>query len=66
MNGITRAWRNFRHCRKFVKVGRDCRFTGDRLEVDGHVELGDGCRIRNNVVLRTFRQSVGLQLLRHY
>ena len=53
MNGITRAWRNLRHRRKFVKVGRNCRFTGDRLEVDGHVELGDGCRIRNNVVLRT-------------
>jgi len=53
MNGITRAWRNWRHRRKFVKVGRNCRFTGDRLEIDGHVELGDGCRIRNNVVLRT-------------
>lgn len=53
MNGITRAWRNWRHRRKFVKAGRNCRFTGDRLEVDGHVELGDGCRIRNNVVFRT-------------
>lgn len=53
MNGITRAWRNFCHRRKFAKAGRDCRFTGDRLEVEGHVELGDGCRIRNDVVLRT-------------
>lgn len=53
MNAVVRTWRNWKHRRKFAKVGKKCRFPGKYLEVDGHVELGDGCRIRNNTVLRT-------------
>ncbi|MBN2311893.1 MAG: hypothetical protein JXR94_23135 [Candidatus Hydrogenedentes bacterium] len=53
MSGITRAYRNWKHARKFAKVGKGCRFVGRDIEVDGHVELGDYCRLRNNIVLRT-------------
>ncbi len=53
MKGIVGAWRNWNHARKFVRVGKRCRFLGKFLEVDGHVELGDYCKIRNNVILRT-------------
>jgi len=51
--GLVRAWRTWRHGRKFAKKGKHCRFPAKYLEVDGHVELGDACRFRNNVVLRT-------------
>ncbi len=53
MNGIARTWRTWKHGRKFAKKGKGCRFPGKYLEVDGHVELGDYCRFRNNVILRT-------------
>jgi len=53
MNSIVRQWRTWRHGRKFAKKGRHCRFPAKYLEVDGHVELGDHCRFRNNVILRT-------------
>lgn len=39
--------------RKFARVGKHCSLKGRFLEVDGHVELGDYCKIRNNVILRT-------------
>lgn len=53
MNNLTRVWRTWKHSRKFVKIGKRCRFPHKYLEVDGHVELGDGCRFRNHVILRT-------------
>lgn len=52
MDGITRAWRNWRHSRKFAKLGKGCRFIGRDLEIEGHVELGDYSRIRESVRLR--------------
>jgi acetyltransferase-like isoleucine patch superfamily enzyme len=57
MKNIVRVWRTWKHSRKFVKVGRRCRFPHKYLEVDGHVELGDECRFRNNVILRTHGQG---------
>ncbi|NIA13403.1 MAG: hypothetical protein GWP08_04930 [Nitrospiraceae bacterium] len=53
MSIISRKWRTWKHGRKFTKIGKGCRFPGKRLTVDGHVELGDHCRIRDNVILRT-------------
>lgn len=53
MRGFTGAWRQWVHGRKFVKKGSRCRFLGQFLEVEGHVELGDGCKLRNNIILRT-------------
>jgi len=52
MNVVER-WRTWKHGRKFAKKGKSCRFPHPFLEVDGYVELGDYCRFRNNVVLRT-------------
>ena len=53
MNFMLRGWRTWKHGRKFAKKGKGCTFPAKYLEVDGHVELGDYCRFRNNVVLRT-------------
>ncbi|HQK76434.1 MAG TPA: acyltransferase [Candidatus Hydrogenedentes bacterium] len=53
MNPLLRTWRTWIHGRKFVSKGAHCRFPAKYLEVDGHVELGDDCRFRNNVILRT-------------
>lgn len=53
MQGITGAWRQWVHGRKFAKKGSRCRFLGEFLEVDGHVELGDRCKLRNNIIMRT-------------
>jgi acetyltransferase-like isoleucine patch superfamily enzyme len=53
MRSVIRLWRTWNHGRKFAKKGRGCRFPAKYLEVDGHVELGDYCRFRNNVILRT-------------
>ena len=57
MNILIQKWRNLKHGRKFAKLGKGCRFPGRFLEVDGHVELGDYCRIRDNVVMRTSGQG---------
>lgn len=53
MNNIVRRWRTAVHSRKFAKVGKNCRFTGKYLHVDGHVEVGDNCRFRDHLILRT-------------
>jgi len=53
MNKLASAWWTWRHGRKFAAMGRGCRFPIPDLTVDGHVELGDRCRFRNNVTLRT-------------
>jgi len=53
MASVVRMWRTWKHGRKFAKKGRHCRFPAKYLEVDGHVEIGNYCRFRNNVVLRT-------------
>jgi acetyltransferase-like isoleucine patch superfamily enzyme len=55
MNDLVRTWRRWRHSRQFASVGKDCSFNGRFLEVDGHVELGDFCKIRNNIIMRTRR-----------
>lgn len=54
---IAFAYRTLKHRTKFAKVGKRCRFPGKHLEVDGHVELGDHCRFRDNVVMRTKGQG---------
>jgi acetyltransferase-like isoleucine patch superfamily enzyme len=53
MNTIVRRWRFWKNSRKFVKVGRRCRFYGTDLDVEGHVEVGDYVHIRDHVILRT-------------
>lgn len=53
MNPIVRKWRSWKHGRKFTKVGKGCRFKGEHLEVEGHVEIGDFSRCRDHCVLRT-------------
>jgi maltose O-acetyltransferase len=52
VNAITKKWRQLKHRRKFAKVGKGCRFLGRDLHVEGHVELGDFCRIREGVRIR--------------
>jgi acetyltransferase-like isoleucine patch superfamily enzyme len=52
-----RKYRTWRHGLKFAKKGKGCRFPHPFLEVDGHVELGDHCRFRNNVILRTHKKG---------
>lgn len=53
MNSLTRAWLTHKHLRKFARVGRRCRFPVPRVNIHGHVEIGDYCRFRDNVTLRT-------------
>ena len=53
MNSLVAAWRSFKYGRKCVKMGKGCRFIGPNIKIDGHVEMGKFCRIRDNVVLRT-------------
>jgi acetyltransferase-like isoleucine patch superfamily enzyme len=52
MNSFTRMWRTWRHGRKLTKKGHNFRFTGQALTIEGHVEVGDRCRFRENVTLR--------------
>ena len=54
MPSLRRKWQTWRHARRFAVRGRRNRFPFPDLYLDGHVELGDMCRFRNNVVLRTF------------
>lgn len=53
MGSIRRKWLMWKLSRKFAKLGKGCRFTGPGVVIDGHVELGDYCRIRDNAILRT-------------
>lgn len=53
MSAIGKKWWQFVNSRKFARIGKHCSVKGRFLEVDGHVELGDHCKIRNNVILRT-------------
>lgn len=53
MSRLANNWRNFVNRRKFAVIGKKCSLKGQFLEIDGHVELGDFCRIRNNVIMRT-------------
>ncbi len=53
MNSIVRTWRNWNNGRKFEKKGKNCRILGSQLTIDGHVELGDYCRIREDAIMRT-------------
>jgi acetyltransferase-like isoleucine patch superfamily enzyme len=52
MKKIIRRIRSWQNAKRFAKVGKDCRFQGVNLEVKGHVECGNMCRMRDNVVLR--------------
>jgi acetyltransferase-like isoleucine patch superfamily enzyme len=53
MNSLHRAWRTLVHRSKFVRLGKRPQFPIPLLTIDGHVEMGDYCRFRNNVTLRT-------------
>lgn len=55
MNAITRNWRNLKHRGKFAKVGKGCSFLGRHLDVEGHVELGHYCRIREGVRIKVHK-----------
>lgn len=54
MNSLQRSWLTWKHSRKFARLGKGCRFPIPDLTVEGHVELDDNCRMRNNVTLRTY------------
>lgn len=53
MNTIERTWLTLKHRRKFARLGKRCQFPIPQLCVQGHVEMGDRCRFRNDVTLRT-------------
>jgi acetyltransferase-like isoleucine patch superfamily enzyme len=53
VNTITRSWLNWKHGRKFARVGRGSTFPIPHMTVDGHVEIGERCRFRNNATFRT-------------
>lgn len=53
MNSIERTWLTLKHRWKFARTGKRCQFPIPQLCVQGHVELGDFCRFRNDVTLRT-------------
>ena len=53
MASLRERWWALKHRRRFAKIGRDNRFLGGDLQVDGHVEIGHACRFRNHIVLRT-------------
>ncbi|MFM1922007.1 MAG: hypothetical protein RLZZ303_3641 [Candidatus Hydrogenedentota bacterium] len=48
-------WRERALRRACKRVGEGCEFVGPNIEIKGHVELGDGCVIHGNVVLRTHK-----------
>ena len=53
MGTLLKKWYQYRNSRKFARIGKRCSLKGQFLEIDGHVELGDYCKVRNNVVMRT-------------
>jgi len=53
MNSIQRTWITMKHRRKFARLGKKCQFPIPQLCVQGHVEMGDRCRYRNDVTLMT-------------
>jgi len=55
MSKFSDAWNTLRHGHKFAKKGKGCLFPGRNLVVRGHVELGDYCRFRDNVILRAHK-----------
>jgi acetyltransferase-like isoleucine patch superfamily enzyme len=57
MNSIQRTWLSWKHGRKFAKRGKGCEFPIPDLTIEGHVEIGDLCRFRNNVTLRTYGEG---------
>ncbi|MCK5862836.1 MAG: hypothetical protein KAH38_10145 [Candidatus Hydrogenedentes bacterium] len=50
---VRRKWRRWVNSRKFVRVGKRCSLDGHSLEIDGHVELEDYCKVRSNTIMRT-------------
>lgn len=55
--GILALWAKWRNACRFEKVGAGCEFPTTPLEVKGHVELGAGCVLRGNLVLRTHKDG---------
>lgn len=53
MNSLVRTWITLKHRRKFARLGKRCQYPIPQLYVEGHVEMGDRCRFRNDVTLRT-------------
>ncbi len=51
-------WQEQRIRRVFERIGPDCRFVGTLPEVKGHVEVGMGCALGGNLVLRTHRHGL--------
>ena len=50
---LRRKWRRWVNRRKFVRVGKRCSLDGYNIEIDGHVELEDFCKVRSNSIMRT-------------
>jgi acetyltransferase-like isoleucine patch superfamily enzyme len=53
MNKLERTWLTWKHRRKFARLGKGCQYPIPQLCIQGHVEMGDYCRFRNDVTLRT-------------
>lgn len=57
MTGLRKWLRWWRLWRQVTRMGKDVQFLGTRIEVKGHVELGDRCILGEGVVLRTHKQG---------
>lgn len=57
MNTFQRGWLTWKHARKFARAGKGCRFPIPAMTVEGHVEVGERCRFRNNVTLRAIGEG---------
>ncbi|MCC6143326.1 MAG: acyltransferase [Candidatus Hydrogenedentes bacterium] len=55
--GLTEKWYSWRNVRQFRRRGIRNRFPFPKLHVDGHAEIGDMCRFRDGVILRTQGQG---------
>ena len=55
--GWWKNWKIGRVRRLFDQVGPDCQFNGSSVEVKGHVLLGTGCVLWNNLVFRTHKKG---------
>ena len=54
---ILANWRMKRFQKRFKRIGTDCIFQAEYLEIKGHVELGNRCTVSNNVLLRTHKHG---------
>ena len=57
MSGVGRMYRNWRYRRKCARVGKGCTFLGNRIEMEGRLEFGHYCRVREGARLRAYKEG---------